>query len=407
MKRLKSPLIPASFLLVTLCCLSPVQAYSQDISDTNLAGWYQADAPKGQLLLWRSAPDSLTVFARLPENSDSVRLQLLFLNSLDSVRLDARQAFDSLQLQPLRRQNGQSYFRASLPFSDSLHYLLLEAQAGAEDGGNILAMAVLDPERNFPPPSFYPARVADSLPVMQTFINKNEPLLLRGADTTYTAFLYRKAFDPAAPPMSATPAASDVLAVDSVFQLSADSLFTLDTEGLYFIQQDTSRMSGQSIRVTNPFYPEVGTLEDLSGPIRYISTREEWKRLEQNNFSKEAVDRFWLKIGQTEERAKKMIKGYYEGVEAANRYFTNYKEGWKTDQGMIYILYGAPDVVNVTEGQEEWIYHKTTINPEIKFTFVRVKNPFTDRHLVLLRRKEYTKAHYDTISQWRRGRKTL
>ena len=406
MKQAVNFLSPVALLLLLWLTPGPSPLYSQELPGPGMNGWYQPDSVQARLLLWQSAPDSLTVFGQVPQQPKSAsaqELQLLFFSKFDSTH----KAYDSLPLQPMERQIDARFFQATFPSSDSLRYLALEDRRGIAEERQILAVAVLDPEHNFPPPSFYLGNGADSLPVMQPFYATNRPLLLMGKDTTYTVFVYRKAFEAAAPPMSATPSSSDALVVDSVFQLSADSLFTLSTEGLYFIQQDTSRMSGKSIRITHPYFPEVGTLEDLSGPIRYISTREEWNRLEKSNFSKEAVDRFWLKIGKTEKRAKAMIKDYYEGVETANRYFTNYKEGWKTDKGMVYILYGTPDEVAIREGQEEWIYRKTANNPEIKFTFVRVKNPFTDNHFVLIRNKEYTKAHYDTISQWRRGRKTL
>lgn len=404
MKQAANFLLPLALLL--LLWLAPSPSYAQEFHSTNVADWYQPDSLQGRLQLWQSSPDSLTVFARVPPqftSAEAPELQLLFFSRFDA----DRRAFDSLPLQPMPRQKEAHLLWATLPTSDSLRYLALEGRRSIAEERKVLAVAVLDPEQNFPPPSFYLSHGADSLPVMQPFSTTDSPLLLKGEDTIYTVFLYQKAFEAAAPPMSATPSSSNALVIDSVFQLPADSLFTLTTEGLYFIQRDTSRMSGKSIRITHPYFPEVGTLEDLSGPIRYISTREEWNRLKKSNFSKEAVDRFWLKIGKTEKRAKAIIKDYYDGVEVANRYFTNYKEGWKTDRGMIYLLYGAPDEVALSEGQEEWIYHKTVNNPEIKFTFVRVKNPFTDDHFVLIRDKEYTKAHYDTISQWRRGRKTL
>lgn len=406
MKRFSYPHTPVALLLLLCLSMTPSLVWTQGLPGSNLADLYKADSPEAELLLWQSSTDSLTVFARLTQEtglSQPEGLQLLFFSSADS----GRQAYDSLPLRSIGSSKEFSYLRTTFPTSDNLHSIALKGRKKDETGGRILAMAVANPAESFPPPSFYLSGGNDSLPVVETFAASNSPLLLTGEDTTYTVFLYQNAFEPAAPPMSALPAASDALSVDSIFQLSAGSTFIPAAEGLYFFQKDTSRMSGHSIRITNPYFPEVGTLEDLSGPVRYISTREEWNRLTKSNFSKEAVDRFWLKLGKTEGRTRAMIKDYYNGVEAANRYFTNYKEGWKTDRGMIYILYGAPDVVEVKDGQEEWIYHKTADNPEIKFTFVRVKNPFTDSHFVLIRRKEYTKAHYDTISQWRRGRKTL
>ena len=38
-------------------------------------------------------------------------------------------------------------------------------------------------------------------------------------------------------------------------------------------------------------------------------------------------------------------EGYYRRVRFANEEFTQYKDGWKTDRGMIYILFGPPNQV--------------------------------------------------------------
>lgn len=58
-----------------------------------------------------------------------------------------------------------------------------------------------------------------------------------------------------------------------------------------------------------------------------------------------AVRRFWLACGGDSTKARREATLYYQRVEAANRLFTNYKEGWKTDPGTYYILYGPPQKI--------------------------------------------------------------
>jgi hypothetical protein len=36
---------------------------------------------------------------------------------------------------------------------------------------------------------------------------------------------------------------------------------------------------------------------------------------------------------------------YYYRVHVANQRFSGHREGWRSDRGMIYILYGEPDAV--------------------------------------------------------------
>lgn len=400
-------------LLCSLFLIKPGSGCAQGFEDTNHAYWYQPNAAvKPQLLLWQSAPDSLGVMAVINQNNSQNR-DAYSLSLHLRRQQDASTALRSpLNLRsPSHTTENQQVFTAKIPDVDSLYYLLLEVKSQNADSlampASYWATAFLHPELSFPPPPFYLSRQEEGLPFVQTFIPAGESLRLTGKPARYTVFQYRQEFEPAAPPMAPPGSTSSSLEVDSTFSLSGDSLFQLTEEGLYFFQHDTSSLKGLGLRVTNRYYPEVGTLQDFAGPIRYLSTNEEWRQLKNAGFSKKEVDSFWLKIAQNQEQAKRIIKTYYRQVAEANKLFTNYKEGWKTDQGMIYILYGAPDQVLVQGAEEEWIYRKTALNPEIKFTFVRVKNPFTNRHFVLVRSRNYTKSHYQTVSQWRRGRKTL
>jgi GWxTD domain-containing protein len=54
-----------------------------------------------------------------------------------------------------------------------------------------------------------------------------------------------------------------------------------------------------------------------------------------------AVHRFW-QVHMDSATARKVAAKYYRRVRQANRLFSNYKEGWKTDRGHLYILYGKP-----------------------------------------------------------------
>ena len=65
-----------------------------------------------------------------------------------------------------------------------------------------------------------------------------------------------------------------------------------------------------------------------------------------------AVDRFWLSNIKNTNKAIQIIELFYERVEEANKQFSNYKEGWKTDMGMMYILFGPPWYVENTLGRE-------------------------------------------------------
>jgi len=74
---------------------------------------------------------------------------------------------------------------------------------------------------------------------------------------------------------------------------------------------------------------------------------------------------------------------YYARVEYANRHFSRYREGWRTDMGLVYILLGPPSDVErypfqIDEKPEEvWQYY------DLNFQFVfRDENGFGDYRLL-------------------------
>ncbi|MDZ7822184.1 MAG: GWxTD domain-containing protein [Candidatus Marinimicrobia bacterium] len=40
-----------------------------------------------------------------------------------------------------------------------------------------------------------------------------------------------------------------------------------------------------------------------------------------------------------------LMNEYYYRVQTANQRFSGQREGWRSDRGMIYIIYGEPDAV--------------------------------------------------------------
>ena len=96
------------------------------------------------------------------------------------------------------------------------------------------------------------------------------------------------------------------------------------------------------------------------------------------------------------------MRSYFRRVELANRYFTSYKEGWKTDRGMIYIIFGKPDTVFRFNDREVWDYKNDRL--EISFTFSRSSSLFDPDNFVLIREKKYENAWYEMIDLWRNAR---
>jgi hypothetical protein len=103
------------------------------------------------------------------------------------------------------------------------------------------------------------------------------------------------------------------------------------------------------------------------------------------------------------ERAKHFMRTYFRRVELANQYFTSYKEGWKTDRGMIYIIFGLPNQILRFNEREVWEY-KDAMFKKIEFTFVKSSTLFDPDNFVLIRDKKFQETWYDVIDLWRNAR---
>ena len=234
-------------------------------------------------------------------------------------------------------------------------------------------------------------------PYFDNFIKEGTILNLPSPVVTYQ---YRDQFGIAKPPMSfSTDPSGQVLKIDSVFEASA---FTLNNERvLSFIQKDSTSMAGCSYLTVGPYYPKLRRIDDLSETIIYISKKEEHDAVLLASERKKAFDKFWLNLLQTKDRAGSVLKRYFRNVMYANTFFTDYKEGWRTDRGMVFIIYGIPSEVIRSEEEEIWSY--TISGKKQNFTFAKVPNLFVQHHYVLVRNSGLSRVWLNEVGKWRKG----
>ncbi|NVO20391.1 MAG: GWxTD domain-containing protein [Bacteroidetes bacterium] len=199
-----------------------------------------------------------------------------------------------------------------------------------------------------------------------------------------------------------------------LFKYRYDSSFTVRLEsgksknlqfrrtGFYLFQPDTSKVDGITLFRFYDGFPKVNSPQRMLEALRYITTSKEYEKLLANPYPKEAVDSFWVATAGGPDRAVELIRNYYSKVEEANRYFSSFCEGWKTDRGMIYIALGPPNVVYRSDQNEEWVYGEANNYHSIRFLFVKAINPFTQNDYVLQRQYTYKDVWYNAIQQWRR-----
>jgi len=213
---------------------------------------------------------------------------------------------------------------------------------------------------------------------------------------------YDEDFPPALPPLSTAPNVPKNLNMNSVTM--SDTGFKPKVGKFYFLQTDSSSFSGVSIVSAPPLYPRLIRSQDVVQPLVYISTKSEFDDIEYSQDKKKALDRFWLDITRSPERAVETIKYYFRQISNANRFFTNYKQGWKTDMGMVLIVFGSPDAVRRSATSESWIYDNPGGDDNILFTFNKIRNIFTPHHYELERTEELKRFWFQRVNQWRKGR---
>jgi GWxTD domain-containing protein len=240
----------------------------------------------------------------------------------------------------------------------------------------------------------------------QNYLNKDESLLFKAVRSPFVhAFFYPAKFDVPFPPMETRPA--DIpkeLEVVNLGDFHSNVPKKLSDEGYYFFQTDTASSNGLLLKTTHESFPKVKDWDEMVQMVTYISTRKEHETLLLAQDKKKALDEYWITLTRNPEIAKELIRNYFRMVEFANLLFTDFKEGWKTDRGMVYIVMGPPREVNFLLDREIWTYAGMDETSKIKFTFARAKTILTPHFYTLNRSRAYQPIWFKNISQWRSGK---
>jgi len=181
--------------------------------------------------------------------------------------------------------------------------------------------------------------------------------------------------------------------------------FEVDAEGT----TDEQIVKARDFSIKSAHYPTLKTPEELARPLIYLMSSSEYEQLlsiSDPDELKLAIDKFWLRHAGNRSMAKSLINLYYERVEEANKKFSNFKEGWKTDRGMIYILFGSPWYVNEYSRSISWSYTYNLSDPYLNFDFrkVRVRSEFFPfDYYVLERNPSYYNIHRRQVQLWLTG----
>jgi len=234
------------------------------------------------------------------------------------------------------------------------------------------------------------------------YLVTGQPYRVVGSDSKpfYVSY-FNEDFPAAYPPFSDKEIKADrFLFHDSSFLASSGSSISLTHSGLYLFQKDTNAAEGFAMRVVNKTYPKFSRIEDLIKPLIFVCTQDEYTALQNSKGDKAKFDKVILDITRDKERASNFMRSYFRRVELVNHYFISYKEGWKTDRGMIYLIFGLPDEVSMNDGNEIWYYKAT----KSRFTFMKSGSVYDPDNYVLIRDKRFMEPWFATIDLWRKSR---
>ncbi len=238
--------------------------------------------------------------------------------------------------------------------------------------------------------------------LLRPFLTKSKEVTIYGAlNKPLHVDFHKTIFDVASPPFAEKQNKPDAFMFpDSTFTIQSGDKVNFKKEGLYLVQEDTIATEGFSFRVVKDAFPKFTKMEDLAPPLIFICTKEEHDQLLSAKDDKAKFDNVILDITKDKDRAKTFMRSYFRRVELANTYFSSYKEGWKTDRGMIYLIFGLPDEVSKTGLKEIW-YYRTS---KARFTFVRTGSVYDPNHFTLIRDNNFTEVWFSTIDLWRKSR---
>lgn len=307
-------------------------------------------------------------------------------------------------------QENSAYFTAKvLSIPSGKKYLIRLEARDMQRGTTGLRHLYIDKQNEFSAQNFSIVSARTGYPRFQNYLVPGEVFRItyrvRGRDTIYLDLFRDDEQYPRPPITQGSASAYDRIADTTLVLAYSDSvIFTLPEKGMYHFRIDSLRKEGITVHNFGADYPQVKSEEALAEPIFYIATLAEYRNLMREQNLKRAVDEFWLKRTNTMDRSRELIRVYYNRVLYSNLYFTADREGWKTDRGMVFILFGPPDRMKDTGAEQRWYYISRRQGKVIEFVFERKATPYSNNDLIWKKNMESMQYWSSAVSSWRNGK---
>jgi GWxTD domain-containing protein len=188
----------------------------------------------------------------------------------------------------------------------------------------------------------------------------------------------------------------------------------LPDEGVYFISLSRESDEGYTFFNFGETFPSMTTPETMIEPLAYLASEEEMNTMRSSDRPKVALDEFWIRCGGNIDKSRELIRIFYTRILYSNYYFTSYKEGWRTERGMIYTIYGPPDKVYKNSEGESWGYRKPVLRSSwggrlhlkedyLFFNFRTRQNKYSENDFYLSRNETLVTFWDRAVASWRKG----
>ncbi len=225
-------------------------------------------------------------------------------------------------------------------------------------------------------------------------------------------------------PLKEVPYPPAILLPEKTIDYPADTIIALaysDTlpimfpsEGIYFCSVNRKSEEGYTFFNFGEAFPSMTKPDVMIEPLAYLVSEEEMDAMRSSPRPKLALDEFWVKCGGNIDKSRELIRIYYTRILYSNYYFTSFKEGWRTERGMIYTIYGPPDKVYKNSEGERWGYRKPVLKSlwggryrlkeeYLYFNFKVRQNKYSENDFYLSRSETLVTYWDKAIASWRKG----
>lgn len=244
---------------------------------------------------------------------------------------------------------------------------------------------------------------SSNLPVFEKFIKpyKNYYIKSKSFPDSFLIEKYKIDENIAAPPYSN---ASNTLhnVFITKYKVYNDEYLKFEQNFVYKIISLTDSSSNY-YTCFDEYFPSVLFANQMFKPLKYLTSASDFENIVKQKNKKLAVDNFWLSRNGDKSIARKQIKIYYNRVVYSNNKFSSTKQGWTTDRGMIYIIFGPPSLLYVGDDFEEWVYYDKTSGEKLNFIFENQQTTPFSYDYVLKRNQSYVNNWQPAIDAWNKG----